>query len=308
MGLPFTGTFYPLGFRLDIATDSRDVLLAAEESWGGWRAEHDAMPLTMRVKVTPDGPLSGQASHSKQEHLYSVVSDPHNFALIDLDSQFAFIRVSQATASDRSWLRWFFVESLAYLMLAQRHVVMVHAGCVARNGSGVLLCGASAAGKSTLSYACARAGWTWISDDCTCLLPDSPERIAIGRSLQARFRLDAPALFPELEGFLARARPTGKIGIEVPMSELPHIHTALRAPIDALAFLDRRHGPACIQPISTDEAFERLFADMPCYGPEVDALHERAIRRVAVAPAHLLCYESIEDGVKLLAQVSRAGI
>ena len=133
---------------------------------------------------------------------------------------------------------------VAYLMLGQRQVVMVHAGCVARNGSGVLLCGASESGKSTLAYACARAGWTWIADDCTCLLPDSPERIAIGRTRQARFRVDAPALFPELEQFTARERPTGKIGIEVDMSALPGIRTAARTPIGALAFLERRPGPA----------------------------------------------------------------
>jgi hypothetical protein len=301
--LPLTGTFYPLGFRLDIATNSSDVIEAARESWAAQSPEFEDDPLTMRVVVEPGGPLSQDATHSKQGHLYSIVSDSHNFAHVDLDTNFAFVRITQATASDHSWLRWFFIESLAYMMLCQRHVVMVHAGCVARNGSGVLLCGPSTAGKSTLSYACARAGWTWIADDCTCLLPDSADRTAIGRSRQARFRLDAPQLFPELEGYIARARPTGKIGIEVPLNELPHIRTAARTPIGALTFLERAPGPPALRRISPEEALDLILADMPCYGGDVDVLHERTVRQLIEVPAYRLNYQSVQDGVTLLAQI-----
>jgi hypothetical protein len=298
--LPLTGRYHPLGFDLEIATNSRDILAAAEEAWAGVAREFDGAPLRIRAVVSSDGPLAGESRHSKHDHLYSIVSDAHNFAQADLRCCLAVVHVSQATASDHAWLRWFFLESLAYIMLCQRHVVMIHAACVARNGSGVLLCGPSMAGKSTLSYACARAGWTWLADDCTCLLPGSPERAAIARSLVARFRVDAPALFPELEAFAARARPTGKIGLEVPMPDVPGIRTARRLPIGAIAFLDRAAGPASIGPVGRDEALDRLLADMPQYGPDVDPIHERVAAAVAEAPAYTLRYETIEDGVRLL--------
>jgi len=300
LDLPLTGTYYPLGFRLEIATNSRDVIEAAGEAWAGREREFDSEPLVMRVVVQPEGDLSQPAAHWKQGHLYSVVCDPWNFAQVDLRSEFAAIHVSQKTAAEHSWLRWYFVEALAYLMLAQRRVVMVHAGCIARNGAGVLLCGASESGKSTLSYACARAGWTWVADDCTCLLPDSPERLALGRSLDARFRIDAPALFPELEQFAVRERPTGKIGIEVRMSALPGIRTDERARIGALAFLERGPGPARAVRISGEEAVDRLLADMPSYGDEVDGIHERTVRRLADGPAYRVRYESVQDGVELI--------
>src|SRR5205809_924135 len=80
--LPLTGTYYPLGFRLEIATNSRDVIEAAEESWTGQDREFDAPPLIMRVFVQPDGPLSHAGTHRKQGHLYSIVSDAANFAQI----------------------------------------------------------------------------------------------------------------------------------------------------------------------------------------------------------------------------------
>jgi hypothetical protein len=297
--LPLTGTFHPLGFRLDLASNSTDVIEAAEEAWSGQRQEFDAPPLTMRVVVRPGGALAQPGAHRKVGHLYTAVSDRDNFAHLDLRARIAAVHVSQATAFDHVWLRWFYVESLAYLMLNQREVVMVHSALVARGGSGVMLCGPSAAGKSTLAYACARAGWTLLSDDCASLLPDSAERIALGRPRQARFRPDAPQLFPELEGYLVRARPTGKLAFEVDTALLG-IRTADRAPVDAIVFLERNGGTADVRRISAEDALERLLRDLPSYGEEVDDLHERAVRRVAAAPAYRLRYESLEDGIRLL--------
>jgi hypothetical protein len=296
--LSLAGTYYPYGFRLDLATNSRDVIEAAEESWSGQRQEFDAPPMTMRVVVRPEGDLSQPAAHRKQGHLFCVVSDRDNFAHVDLQALFASVHVSQMTASDHSWLRWFFVESLAYLMLCQRHIVMLHAGFVARHGWGVMLCGASAAGKSTLAYACARAGWTFLADDATALLTDSLGLIALGRPRQVRFRPDATRHFPEIEQWAARARPTGKIAIEAPTADLP-IQTADRATVGAIAFLERGGGPS-VRRISGEEAVERLLADLPAYGAEVDGLHERAVSRLAIVPAHVLQYDSIEEGVALL--------
>jgi hypothetical protein len=301
--LPLTGRHYPLGFPLDLATNSRDVLAAADEAWRDSPAQHAAAPLVLHVFVSPDGPPAGEGRHRMHGHLYAVVSDAHNFAHVDLRARFGVAHVSQATASDRSALRWFYLESLPYVILAQRDVVMIHAGCVVRDGRGVLLCGPSTAGKSTLAYACAKAGWTWLSDDCTCLLPNSGDRSAIARTSIARLRLDSTRFFPELDEFAARVRPTGTIGIEVPMNELPGARTTRRAPIGAIAFLDREPGAQLVEPLSREAALERLFADMPSYGPEIDPIHERAIRAVTEAPAFRLRYETIQQGLDLLSQI-----
>jgi hypothetical protein len=297
--LPLTGTYYPVGFGLDIVTNSRDALAAAAEAWGPDRAESNCEPIRFRVLVQPEGGLSPVPEHRMAGHLYAVVADAHNFAHLDLQSEFGAFHVSEQTAADHSWLRWFFIESMAYLMLAQRRRVPVHAACVARNGVGILLSGASGAGKSTLSYACARAGWTFVTDDCTWLVPDTEERIAIGRPRQARFRLDAPRLFPELEGYAVRARPNGKIGIEVPLAELPQIRTAPRAAIGGIVFLERP-GRAGIERMAPGQATERLLADMPSYGEDVNAMHERTVRKLSGAPAWRMRYETLEDAVRIL--------
>ncbi len=298
--LSLTGTYYPAGFRLNIATNSREVLRAAVEAWGPDAQEFACEPITFRVLVQPEGGLAPLPVHRMQGHLYSVVADADNFAHLDLRSQFGFFQVSEQTAADHTWLRWFFIESMAYLMLAQRCLVPVHAACVARKGTGLLLSGPSGAGKSTLSYACARDGWTFVTDDCTWLLPESPDRIAIGRPRRARFRLDAPSLFPELEGYAVRARPNGKIGIEVPLAELPHIRTAPRAAIGGMVFLERRSGTSGLQRIAPEDAIDRLLSDMPSYGEPVDSLHERAVRRLSEAPAWRMRYETVEEAIGIL--------
>jgi hypothetical protein len=222
----------------------------------------------------------------------------------DSEAWFACFFLSENTAADQACLRWYYVESMAYLLLAQRYVAPVHAACVAKNGAGILLCGESGSGKSTLSFACGRAGWTFISDDCTWLRTDSEDRMALGKPHQARFRDNAPSVFPELSGYAASARPSGKLSLEVPLSDFPQIRTALRCPIGALVFLDRRIGaqPRAAR-LLPGEGADQLLQDMPTYGSEVDAMHERAIRRLEDLPAWRLHYESLDDALRLLSEV-----
>src|SRR5262249_8375422 len=156
--------------------------------------------------------------------------------------------------------------------------------------------GPSGAGKSTLSYACARAGWTFVSDDCVFLRIDSPTRHVLGRHLQMRFRVDAPALFPELKDHIARERPNGKVSIEIPLSTSPKIRTAERVSAGAMIFLERRAGAGHrAERVAPEEAVGRILSNSPCYIDAVNALHERTVRRFAEVPAFRLEYESLDD-------------
>lgn len=295
--LPFRGTFHPVGFRLDVVTNSAHVLEAAAESWRGYPVQlYPGDALEFRVVVQDDGPLCGETSHRAQGQLYSVVSDRDNFASLDLDGLRASIFVSRQTAEDHARLRWFFLESLAYMLLAQRYVVPVHAGCVARDGRGLLLCGSTQAGKSTLAYACARSGWDYVSDDAVFLLPDDWRRTVIGRHRHVRFRLDAPSLFPELARFVSKERPNGKISIEVPLEDLPEIRAAGCVEA-ACAVVLARGEDAGVERLGAGELVDVLLRDMPSYGPQVNAMHERAVAHLAGVPAFRLRYRSLEEGL-----------
>ncbi|MCU1236135.1 MAG: Hpr(Ser) kinase/phosphatase [Candidatus Solibacter sp.] len=299
--LPLTATFYPAGFPLRIATNSPHVLQAAGESWEPFPRLFETPPLDFRVVVEPGGNVTAEPRVRKQAHLLHYVSDTRNFAAGDCLTLSATFYLSEASVADHVRLRWFYLEAMAYMLLTQRYVVSLHAGCVARNGEGILICGKSASGKSTLSFACARAGFTFLSDDCTWLPLDSEASEAIGKPHMARFRPDAVRHFPELAGHLASLRPNGKRSIEVPTSLFPGVHTASRCPIGSLIFLDREsEGRPRLDRMHPEEAIPLLLADLPSYGPEVNDAHEKAIHRLAALPAWRLRYRTLEDAIRLL--------
>ncbi len=302
--LPLAATYYPVGFRLNLATNSRDVLEAAEEAWGSFCPVFEGEPMELRIGVQKRGDLAPEPVYRTQGGLFSIVADRDNLATFDPRSLFGFCYVSAKTAADHAWFRWHFLEGIVYMMLAQRHVAPVHAAGVARNGSGVLLCGGSRAGKSTLAYACARAGWTYIGDDAIMLLPDSEDRIGIGKPHQVRFCDDAQELFPELRGYTTRARPNGKLAMEVPTADFPQIRTAPRCTIDTVVFLERRPGTAHAEPISRAEVLDGLLQDGPSYGDEVFARHEKAVRGIAGMPAYRMRYDRLDEAVNLLAKLT----
>jgi hypothetical protein len=304
IALPHRATFYPAGFPLDLATNSPDVIAAADESWRYWQREYDVAPLRFRVVVEEDGNLAAPPAVRMDEHLVHYVSDTRNFAAADVRALFAGIHVSPKTAADHPWLRWFFVEAMAYVLLSQRYVAAVHAGCVARHGDGLLLCGPSGAGKSTLAFACARAGWTYVSDDCTWLLARSKNRVAIGRPHQLRFRDDVAQHFPELAGYVARTRPNGKLSIEVLTAEFPDVAGAQRCRIAGLIFLDRQSGGAPrVEVIDSKAAVQELIADVPSYGPEVNTMHEETIGELARVPAWRMHYQTLDEALELLSGI-----
>jgi hypothetical protein len=300
VSLPLSGTYYPAGFAVSVTTNSQDVLDAAAESWGGSRLEFVREPVQIRVMVRPEGGLSPRPGFRCQRHLLAVIGDADNFAVADLDRLFGFLLVSSQTAANYQWLRCFFLESVVYLLLERRYVVPVHAACIARNGKGVLLCGSSCAGKSTLSWACARDGWTFLADDCTWLLGGPLDREAIASPDRPRFRADAVTLFPELDGFIERARPNGKLCMEVPLSAFPEIETASRCTVGWLAFLDRGPFAPSLRKLPAEEALELLLRDRATYGPQTDQFHGEALRGLASLPSYRLRYETLTDGRNLL--------
>jgi hypothetical protein len=332
VAVPLSATFYPLGFPVEIVTNSQEVLDAGAESWGGECAEDagrdgrcfapvdgpegcprsevpprqsrlkDGAEAAARVHVVVHGTgAPGEPSFRGREHLLSIVAGTDNFVMADARSMFAYCFITKEAAEDRSWFRWYFLEAVVYFLLSQRYVAVVHAACVAKDGRGVLLSGRSGAGKSTLAFACARAGWTYLGDDATALAIGGDTRYAIGKAQQARFREDAPRIFPELAPYAARLRPNGKLSMEVPISELQGIRTARGCRVECVVFLNREKGArAFAEPIDGQTAVERFLEDMPAYSPEVNAMHCATVAQLAGAKAYEMRYEDLGGAIALL--------
>jgi hypothetical protein len=305
VALPLAGTFYPLGFRTDIATNSPAVLEAATESWGMYGLEFASRPVELRIVVQAGGCRASEPVVRTQRHYFSIVSDRDNFGAYDSATFFGYCFVSEGTVADRAWFRFHFLETMVYMLLAQRYAMPVHAACVARGDTGVLLYGRSGAGKSTLAWACARAGWTYVTDDGVWLLAEAEDPTVLGRSGQIRFKADAPLLFPELQEFVSRPGPNGKLSIDLPLPAFPQIRTASRCRPGLVVVLERAHGSAArAETMAAAEVAKLILADAPHYGDVVRARYEAAVGRLLRVRCCRLVYENLDEAVQALSELT----
>ena len=300
MPLPYRARLYPRGFPADIASNAPEVVAAVRESWGMYAPQFDRPPMRIHCLVSDGG-----AEHPAdpvlrgQSHLLLWVSDQENFAVCDWRRRFACSFVTHATVADPVFFRWHFLDALIYMLLELNDFISVHAACVAWKGDGVMLYGDSGMGKSTLSYACARHGWTYISDDASSILWDDA-RTVIGEPHHFRFREDAPEIFPELRGLTVGRQLDRKPTIEVMTARLP-IHTAAECRVSRLVFLDRAAAsPARLRAIPAGESRHRLLRDMVAFDPDLEARRSGAIESIAHLPAFELTYANYQDALAQL--------
>ncbi len=300
-------TFYPLGFPAEVRTNSEEILCLFEQAWGWLERKFKTEPIEVHVLLTeaestecPPTPV-----HRLMQPLLIGTADAHNYSVVDLDHNRTLITVSRAALRHTRYLRHFFLDSAATSHIATRHATPVHAGCVALDGRGILLCGDSGAGKSSLSYACARAGWSYITDDCSFLLNVSRDRTVIGDSRRVRLRPSAANIFPEINGLKMTPRAAGKPSIEMETASLPHLTCSETARADYMIFLNRRGaGPPTLQPYSKDVA--RSYMRRVLYGSaESLTLQYEAIEKMLTAEILELRYSDIGWAVDRLERLLR---
>ena len=242
--LHYEAMYFPLGYPVRVLSNSPEVLAAAEQSWNPFHPVFHREPLEVLLDVKPDAgsdhTLPPAPTHMLKGSLALEVADVNNYIIADLKKGRAFGRVTETTARSSKYLRYHFLEAATFCMLAALRVAGIHAACVRVRGKGVLLCGDSGDGKSTLAFAGARTGWTYVTDDASYIPLDRGDRLVVGNCNQVRFRPSAAALFPELAGRPITPRAAGKPSIEVRMTEWPHIATASATFVDHVVFLNRK--------------------------------------------------------------------
>lgn len=302
MDLPLHQTFYPLGFAVEIMTNDPDVLQAANESFGHRRLRRGSAVLHVRVGVSEGRSVECPPEPVRREynHLYSLLADTDNQALLDLKLCTGFVWLSKSALRNRLYFRYNFLEKVVYLLLGASVVTDIHAACIGKHGKGILLCGNSGAGKSTLAYACARSGWTYTSDDTSYLINDSNIPRVIGHSHRVRFRPSAKVLFQELASREVTPRMEGKPSIEVPVSELPHLTTASETDVHAIVYLNRHvSGTATLVQLPKGTATKRTREELYSAG-EIRARHENILEMLSDVPTYELRYSDLADAIDRL--------
>jgi hypothetical protein len=307
--LPLRRVFYPYGFPLELETNSADVMAAAAEGWDAFEQAFEEPPVRFCLGVLEGGgdALPVESVVRSREHMMSMIADPENFVVCDFNRGFAFGWVTENTAADHPLLRYRFLTSVAATLIEQRAFAVLHGALVERNGSGVMLAGNSFAGKSTLAYACARRGWTYISDDGACLVRGRDDRYAIGNPHSIRFRPDAAELFPELADRVVTIRPNGKVAIEILTRDLP-LNTAAGCKVDHVVYLNRETaGHVSLARICR----ERVREDWSNYSPygtqEVHAEQRRCQESMLSAQLWEMQYSDLDQAVARLERLVDSG-
>jgi len=308
--LPLRRVFYPLGFPLEVLTNCEEVLDIANESWHGFRQMFDMAPIRIHVGVTEGGSCECPPAPSSRVrgHLCSHVADKENFAVSDAGSAFTFMWLAQTTLAHRDYVRYFMFESSAMYHLAAHYAIGIHAACVELSGAGLLLCGDSGAGKSTLAYACARAGWTYVTDDASFLVVGREDSMVVGNSRQVRFRPSAEALFPELRGqpVLQRAQ-TGKPSVELSTAPFAHLKTSFASCIRHVVFLNRQSD--CVAKlIPLPAAVAKAYIFQRGVGiPEIARLQVAVVDQLLARGVFELHYTDIDGAIDRLARLAWEG-
>jgi hypothetical protein len=291
------------------SNDSR-VLEAASARWGCFAQRFQEKPLDVRFAVSAGGgvKLPPQPTFRAQGHLTAIVADGFNFATFDYSKGFGSAWVQEAVAADASYLRWFFLEAMAYCLLTEMHLTPIHAGCVAMRGQGVLLVGDSGAGKSTLAFGCARRGWDFVSDDVVWMMRRRDGLRVLGLPHRARLRPDCVQLFPELAGCPAGVGANGKPTLDISLRDFPAISSDPECRVAACVFIRRgeRQG-ASLNRIDAADAFDRLAAGLVVYDERPREEQLLSLKRMAAAPSYRLHYGDIESASATLQRLLSVG-
>ena len=293
--------YYPLGFPVEVRTNSEEVLEQFAQLWGMFGKLRDTKPIQCDVQCVNDAAWEcpPTPSYRLMLPLVTSIANAENYCIADLERAEAKICVSRSALLHPAYARYFLLGVPA-CCIATCHATSVHAGCVSLNGRGILLCGDSGAGKSTLAYACARAGFAYTSDDGTYILDEGAERLVTGNCYQVRFRPAAARLFDELRDCEITPRAVGKPSIELPTSPMAHLTCAQTARVEYIVFLNRNAaGPAKLVPFSRGSARESMRQVL--YGPaESLARQYQAIERLLEAEFLELRYTDLDSAVNEL--------
>jgi hypothetical protein len=295
--LTLVKTFYPYGFPMQVRTNAAEVLEIEERLWGAFAPQHETKPIVSEVYVT-----EGEAPEFPQSPTYRFVRplvtsivDGGNYVLSDLERGRSYTMMTRGMLESPLYAEYFFMMA----PLVTLPVKTIHAACVALDGRGVMLCGDSEAGKSTLSYACARAGWEYISDDRTHLL-DCEKRIVAGDSHQVRLRASAADLFPDLPELAQALWTAGGPSIEFSTISMQHVKRRTSVQVDNIVFLNRKSGsPPALLPYRKDVA--RLYMNQSLFGTEEAARnHALCIDQMLAANVYELRYTDLNWAVDRL--------
>jgi len=257
-----------LGIRIAFESNDAAVIGVADEAFGAWRVLDNAPRLLsdvrMRFRILVE---EGEAGTSG-EHVRITYWQPDQMRVIlraggtvgvaDAARRESVLYTSRAAIADRQHFRYGILEALTLAVLTRLDRAPLHAACIARGETALLLAGGSGSGKSTLAYAAARAGYKVLSEDYVNVQLEPRLRVW-GMPGFLHLPPESAALFPELENTVPALLANGKLKLAVPLSQLgavPALPVAQRA---GICVLERTDGAASLETLEARLLQEALL-------------------------------------------------
>jgi hypothetical protein len=294
----FCETFYPLGSVLQVESNEKEVIEAARESFGRYAPLDSTTEPDYCIRLLVD-PVHHQSKPWPQpnfrasDHLFHVSCGETSFAIADLDSLSAVGFVTEELIRDTSFFRNAFLECLFYVLATHHTLTPVHCAGVAIQGRGAFICGPSGAGKTSLAYACVRAGMQVLSDDVVHVrsCSESPAMKVWGRPWHLRLLPNAADLFPELSERPVHLRSDYELYMEIDIdSEFPGQAITSCTPA-VLVFLERgTTSQVRLEPMESGLALQRMGRDIYLTSESVRQRHLAVLAKLAETRSFLLRY------------------
>lgn len=307
--LTMEGMFFPLGFPLRVRTNSEEVLRLCAAKWGMFTQRTDDRPIEAEIHVIECD--SDECPPIPRWHFMGntllMAADSQNIGAVDYPWGKTRMVVTSAALKHPHYFDQTFLETVPACQMCTRFATPIHAGCVGLEGRGVLLCGESGAGKTTLAYGCALAGWQFVADDTSYILHSERDRRVVGNYHSVRFRTSAVKLFPELAGAEQTPRMSGKPTIELPTASLD-MCTTEGTYVDYVVFINRWQSDSVDLVHYSKDAARRYMREVLCFGePETKDIRNAAIERLLSAEVLELRYKHLDSGIQRLERLVREG-
>ena len=266
-----------LGGEFDFESDSARLMRLVRAAYARLPA-HSLASVAPRFRVRLVlTPASGAAARAPREPpavrplasgaLLCGAMDRANFVALTPRQRAALVVVAHEMLRYPYHVRYELLEFAVYVLAARaQRLVPLHAACLGRDDTGVLLMGASGAGKSTVVLHGLLAGLDFLAEDSVLVRPDG--LLATGVANFVHLRRDSLRFLARAERatLLRRAVPirrrSGVEKLEVDLRRLPCRLARAPLTIRALVFLSARRarGRALLAPLPRQAVLTRLAA------------------------------------------------
>jgi hypothetical protein len=310
---PLTARYAVFGVPLTVQTNAPLLAELAEAAFGHWgdppdgAAEPD-LCLRLIVHDAPEAPTNDRpAPLMRAQEGYFWISAGTSFGFADRRAGFATAYVTPTALAEPERVTACFIECLGVFLACGRRPGTLHAAGIRIGDRGVLLTGRDGAGKSTLAYACVRAGLHLLAEDMVVVEPGPRGAVAWGDARFLHLLPDAPGLFPELSTAPYVRQLNGETKLRVHVHALRPDAAITQMPVWGVCSLGRADGGATrIGPSDPDtirHALTHFKGDPPI---DLSAMNGGVDALLNGHTAHLEVGSDLDGAVRMLQEWVRS--